>query len=200
MLPAGEYEADAGMSDGVYSDVESIEGNDESFVQGTKYNNRNYNQLYVPVSPITLSGSVHSMFTDPESSIDFTASLNQHVGNTVEDSLDNMWSIVDMVCEEISLLQARDETKQQAERHLTEHALRLQTLSKMHKESIVYEKVQQMTQLGLLMEMKLYLEMLRDIEHVGKNAGWDSHPFLQETKQIIYRENDKFKLVKHTKS
>lgn len=140
-----------------------------------------------------------SMFTDIESSIDLTTSLKPDGGNTVEDSLENMWSIVDMVCDEISLLQTRDETKQHAQRHLAVHATRLRTLSKMHKESIVYEKVQQMTQLGLLMEMKLNLEMLRDIEHAGKSTGWNSDPLLQAVEQIIYGENDKFKLVKPTK-
>lgn len=56
-----------------------------------------------------------------------------------------------------------------------------------------------MTQLGLLMEMKLYLEMLRDIEQIGKNAGWAPDPLLQQVQNILYKESDSFKLAKPNK-
>jgi len=154
----------------------------------------------VPVSPISASDSVRSIYTDLESSIDEPPPLKQNgTAKTVEDSLESMWSIVDMVCEEIAILQTKDETKYHAQKHLAAHAKRLRVLSQMHKQSIAYEKVQQMTQLGLLMEMKLYLEMLRDIEELGKNAGWTSDPLLREVQNIIYKETDMFKLAKQSK-
>lgn len=45
-----------------------------------------------------------------------------------------------------------------------------------------------MVHVGLLMECKLYLEFLKNMESVGKKAKWDS-PLLQQVRTILYDGN-----------
>lgn len=56
------------------------------------------------------------------------------------------------------------------------------------------DRTQKMTHVGLLMECKLYIEMLREIEEVGRKNEWKS-PLLQGIREILYRESPKFKVV-----
>jgi hypothetical protein len=61
---------------------------------------------------------------------------------------------------------------------------------------VASEKIHQMTQLGLIMEKKLYLDILRDIEQLGNRRGWDSDPLLLEIHNMLYQENKLFKFKK----
>eukprot|EP01111_Echinosteliopsis_oligospora_P010217 TRINITY_DN3139_c0_g1_i2.p1 TRINITY_DN3139_c0_g1~~TRINITY_DN3139_c0_g1_i2.p1 ORF type:complete len:165 (+),score=19.97 TRINITY_DN3139_c0_g1_i2:58-552(+) len=90
------------------------------------------------------------------------------------------WNLVETLCQQLST---------------ADH--KLKQLLLMHKQLKKHEEAQQRIQIGLLMEIKLFSEILKGIEKLSKDKSSDPEdPLWQEVKDIMYRENSMFKLQK----
>eukprot|EP01111_Echinosteliopsis_oligospora_P010216 TRINITY_DN3139_c0_g1_i1.p1 TRINITY_DN3139_c0_g1~~TRINITY_DN3139_c0_g1_i1.p1 ORF type:complete len:180 (+),score=23.39 TRINITY_DN3139_c0_g1_i1:58-597(+) len=105
------------------------------------------------------------------------------------------WNLVETLCQQLSTADHKVKSNETLE--TAPLMARLKQLLLMHKQLKKHEEAQQRIQIGLLMEIKLFSEILKGIEKLSKDKSSDPEdPLWQEVKDIMYRENSMFKLQK----
>lgn len=120
---------------------------------------------------------------------------------------EDIWGLVDMIAEEISIL-LETEKEEGREHYLQKSVDRLYYLLRIQKKSSIFasltttdpslrieanQKVIKMTEFGLALERKLYIDKLRNIEKFASRRMDD--PLCKNIMRILTEENGNFELV-----